>query len=92
MEKRWMKRAGVAMVAAAGLAVGLAGGAQADYKPSVKDAVTKVLEEFYSAEQGNKLTLYSMQGLMMNINRAMDANQTVDPEAKGKEPGAKGKK
>jgi|GEM_PF-3940746 len=90
MKKRWMAGA----VAAGGMVIGLAGGVQAEnYKPAAKAAVMKALEEFYGVEQGNKVTMYSMTGLMSVVNRAFDTNQVEEakePGAGSREPGAKG--
>ncbi|RLC35793.1 hypothetical protein DRH29_05750, partial [candidate division Kazan bacterium] len=54
-----------------------AGPSMADYKPKLAQDVTKILQDFFRQEQGNRLTVYSMEALMSRINRSFGENIVV---------------
>ena len=55
----------------------------AQYTLKAKQDVEKTLQQFFTEEQGNRLTSYSMRGLLMDINRAFMENiKRPEPEDK----------
>jgi len=46
----------------------------ADYTLKAKDDVGKILSAFLEEERGNRVTLFSMQGLAVEIEKAFNAN------------------
>ena len=45
------------------------------YKDEVAIDIQTILDEFFKQEFGNKLTVYNMKGLVMEINNALLKNQ-----------------
>lgn len=45
------------------------------YKDEVAIDIQTILDEFFRQEFGNKLTVYNMKGLVMEINNALLKNQ-----------------
>ena len=46
----------------------------ANYTLKAKGDVEKTLRQFFQEEQGNRLSTYSMRGLLMEINKAFMEN------------------
>lgn len=44
------------------------------YKDELATDIQKILEEFFKQEFGNKLTVFNMKGLMVDINKALVEN------------------
>ena len=62
----------------------LTGGiAFAEYKDTTRQEVAKQLNAFFQAEQGNRLTIYSMKSLMEEVNKVFMDNVVV-PKTKDK--------
>ena len=47
------------------------------YKADVNQVIAKILQDFYQQEQGNRLTIYSMRGLLQEINRGFQENMVL---------------
>lgn len=60
-----------AMVAGSILAAGSAG---ADYDAKTRQAIMDEMNRFYQAEQGNRLTPYSMRSLIQDIDKAFQGH------------------
>ena len=45
------------------------------YKDKIATDIQTILDEFFKQEFGNKLTVYNMKGLVMEINNALLNNQ-----------------
>jgi len=59
----------------------------AEYTLKTRGDVEKALQRFFQEEQGNRLSTYSMRGLMMEINRVFTENiKPPSPPEKAKEP------
>jgi len=58
----------------------------ANYTLKAKADVEKTLQQYFQQEQGNRLSIYSMKGLLMEINKAFMDNikrpEKSQPEAK----------
>lgn len=48
------------------------------YKDEVANDIQIVLDEFFKQEFGNKLTVYNMKGLVVEINQALLNNQVEE--------------
>lgn len=48
------------------------------YKKEVAEDIQKILDEFFKQEFGNKLTVYNMKGLVVEINQALLKNQVEE--------------
>ena len=46
----------------------------ANYTLKAKADVEKTLQQYFQQEQGNRLSIYSMKGLLMEINKAFMDN------------------
>lgn len=55
--------------------------ARAEFKDQLAQDVGKLLGEFFQAEQGNKLTGYSMDGLLIRMNRVLTENKVAPAPA-----------
>ena len=56
----------------------------ADYKDTTRQEVAKQLNAFFQAEQGNRLTIYSMKSLMEEVNKVFMNNIVVPDKPKNK--------
>ena len=45
------------------------------YKEKVADDIQQVLDQFFKQEFGNKLTVYNMKALILEISKALSDNQ-----------------
>ena len=58
----------------------------ANYTLKAKADVERTLQQYFQQEQGNRLSIYSMKGLLMEINKAFMDNikrpEKSQPEAK----------
>lgn len=48
------------------------------YKDELAEDIQKILDGFFKQEFGNKLTVYNMKGLMIEISNAMAKNEVKD--------------
>ena len=51
--------------------------AQADFKHSTQQAIVELLQQFYDAEQGNTLTIFSVMGLVARTNKVFRDNIAI---------------
>jgi len=60
----------------------------AEFKMETQTAVNEVLKQFYEAERGNRLTSYSMDGLIVRLNQIFRINIIIPkpPEKKAAPP------
>jgi hypothetical protein len=54
--------------------------AHAEYKDGVKDQVGAVVTDYYGQEKGNKVTEYSIRGLLQKLERVMVDNYIAPKE------------
>ena len=52
------------------------------YKEELKEQALKAIAEFFQAEQGNRLTIYSANGLSMHIDSLFENNKIEDSKKK----------
>lgn len=52
----------------------------AEFKDAVKEGVAKEVITFYQAENGNKITEYSIRGLLQRIESVFTANEVPKPK------------
>lgn len=48
------------------------------YEEKVTTDIQQVLDEFFKQEFGNKLTIYNMKGLILEISKALADNQVEE--------------
>jgi len=48
------------------------------YEEKVATDIQQVLDEFFKQEFGNKLTVYNMKGLVLEISKALADNQVEE--------------
>ena len=48
------------------------------YKDELAEDVQKILDDFFKQEFGNKLTVFNMKGLILQISNAMAKNEVKD--------------
>ncbi len=51
--------------------------AQADFKHDTQQAITELLQQFYDAEKGNSLTIFSVMGLVTQTNKIFRDNIVI---------------
>lgn len=51
--------------------------AQADFKRDTQQAITELLQQFYDAEKGNTLTIFSVMGLVTQANKIFRNNIVI---------------
>ena len=52
------------------------------YYDKVLDDISKVIEQFFLEEQGNRVTSNNIQGLSLKVKSAFDANKTEPKKRK----------
>lgn len=48
------------------------------YKKELAEDIQRILDEFFKQEFGNKLTVFNMKGLILQISNAMAKNEVKD--------------
>jgi len=48
------------------------------YKDELAEDIQKILDSFFKQEFGNKLTVFNMKGLMVDISNAMAKNEVEE--------------
>ena len=48
------------------------------YKKELAEDIQRILDEFFKQEFGNKLTVFNMKGLMVDISNAMAKNEVEE--------------
>jgi hypothetical protein len=48
------------------------------YKDELADDIQMILDEFFKQEFGNKLTVFNMKGLMVDISNAMAKHEVKE--------------
>ena len=48
------------------------------YKPELKIAIIKLLNEFFEIERGNRVTGFNMDGLLMKMHSLFDKYEVAD--------------
>jgi len=48
------------------------------YKDELAEEIQRILDEFFTQEFGNKLTVFNMKGLVLDINNAMAKNEVKE--------------
>jgi len=48
------------------------------YKDELAEDIQKILDDFFKQEFGNRLTVFNMKGLMVDISNAMAKNEVKE--------------
>jgi len=48
------------------------------YKDKLAEDIQRILDDFFKQEFGNKLTVFNMKGLMVDISNAMAQNEVKE--------------
>jgi hypothetical protein len=48
------------------------------YKDELAEDIQKILDDFFRQEFGNKLTVFNMKGLVLDINNAMAKHEVKE--------------
>jgi len=59
----------------------IASPAQADFKHGTQKAIAELLQQFYEAEQGNRVTIFSVMGLVTQTNKIFRDNIVIPKPA-----------
>jgi len=52
------------------------------YKEELREQVLQAMSEYFHVEQGNKLTIFSMNGLSMHLDKVFEQNFIQEEESK----------
>ena len=56
------------------------------YKQKVKDAIMKLINDFFIEERGNRLTSNNIEGFALKMNNLLEANKFEKKEDDTKKP------
>ena len=50
------------------------------YKEDLREQILQAITEFFQAEQGNRLTVFSVNGLSMHLDKLFQENKVEEKE------------